>query len=618
VSESVPAAFIEGGSARFQVRLLDSVGIPVAPNLVRLLLLPPNATESYQHPVSVEGDSVVAVIPLPLPGIWRYRFETTAEPYAVEESYFTVMQRLVPALAPPGGTSSQIQNNWRIGELPTSPVFDATDLIAISRIDGVTETSYKITIAQLRDMAVNLISQAPTGFFFEADGARINRLNDRVFIGDATKNDGSSFGGGGDPDWFSAGTGVSAGVGWAPFAASVALTVPSGRVGIAVASRASDVPVGYGSTQTSIPFVGIAIMDRTGGGPPYWTSYAAYFEARMEPVSTSTGTVIGIEIDAVNFGVSPAGQPTPSRLQTLGGTTALWLASGGDPSSHERAIGPAQLAIGIIPNTETFEAGIVFHAESIEGTDGTTGFGPAIRMATRHMIDWWAPGGEPSYGTSTTFITSTATGAVNSLQFQDGGTLLVTPAGKMAFAVNNVANSVNGVQILPSVAGQPAEIQTFGDDTNVTLKLNPKGTAGVEVYANVLAFMADAGTLMGYVQNSVTDTANLNALVFGDSGPFMFGKGATIVGFGMVAESTRYLQISNAAAGNAPAITALGTGDIDILLDPGGDDGTVQLAVPTATSATSGGASALPGDPAKYLILRDAGGSLVKIPAWNP
>jgi hypothetical protein len=463
----------------------------------------------------------------------------------------------------------------------------------------------------------DVVTQAQTGFFFASEGARINRMADRLFLGAAVLNDGSSFGGGVGADWFSAGTGVSAGVGWVHYAASVALTVPSGRVGFAAASRASDVPADYGSTQTSIPFVGIAVMDRTGGGPPYWTGYAGYFEARMEGASFDTGTVIGIEIDAVNFGVTPAGQPTPSRMQTLGGATALWLASGGDPSSHERAIGPAQLAIGIIPNTETFEVGIAFHAESIEGTDGTTGFGPAIRMATRHMIDWWAPGGGPSYGQSTTFITSTATEPVHSLQFQDGGTLLVTPDGKVAFSVSNVDDSVNGVRMIPSVAGQPAQIQTFGDDANVTMLLKPQGTAAVETTAGVFAFMSGGGNVLGYVQSSVSDTALANALVFGDGGPFLFGRGATIAGFAMVANAVSYLQLSNAAAGGVPALTALGAGDIDILLDPAGTNGTLRLAVPTASSATAGGASALPGDPAGYWLFKDSGGSVRRTPYYN-
>ena len=460
------------------------------------------------------------------------------------------------------------------------------------------------------------ILSAPTGYFFEADGARVHRLNDRLLLGAATAADGSTLGGGVGADWFSAGTGISAGLSWVTYLSTVALVTQNGTIGFSAASRASDVPSGLGTRQISIPFVGIAIMDRTGGGPPYWTSYGAYFEARMEPVAASTGTVIGIEIDAINFGVA-AGEPTPSRLQTLGGATALWLASGGDPANHGRSIGPAQLAIGIVPNGETFEAGIVFHAEAIEGTDGTTGFGPAIRMATRHLIDWWAPGTGPTYGERTTFITSTATGPVASLQFQDGGTILVTPGGKMTFGVTNVADAVNGLGVVPAVLGETPYFEAFGDNSNVPIRFKPKGTGDVQVVAPYLLFYSAVGNQLSGLVNNVTDTTRFNTLQFNDDGQFFYGRGGIVVAFGMVANPTSYLAISNAAAGNALSIAATGTGDIDILLDPLGSNGTLKLGVPTASSASVGGATALPGQPAGYFVLKDAGGATAKVPYWN-
>lgn len=456
----------------------------------------------------------------------------------------------------------------------------------------------------------------PTGFFFEADGARVHRLNDRLLLGAATAADGSTLGGGIGADWFSAGTGISAGLAWVSYLSTVALVTQNGTVGFSAASRASDVPSGLGTSQISIPFVGIAIMDRAGGGPPYWTSYGAYFEARMEPVAASTGTVIGIEIDAVNFGVA-AGPPTPSRLQTLGGATALWLASGGDPANHGRSIAPAQLALGIVPNGETFEAGIVIHAEAIEGTDGTTGFGPAIRMATRHLIDWWKPGTAPTYGERTTFITSTATAAVASLQFQDNGTILVTPDGKVAFGVSNVANAVNGLNAVPAIAGQTPYFEAVGDDTNVPFRIKAKGTGDVQVQAPSMLFYSAGGNQLSGLVNNVADPTRLNTLQFNDDGQFFYGRGGIVAAFAMVANPVSYLTISNAAAGNALSIAATGTGDLDIFIDPLGTNGTLKLGVPTATSASVGGATALPGQPAGYFVLKDAGGATAKVPFWN-
>lgn len=482
----------------------------------------------------------------------------------------------------------------------------APDLAAgkwVLYVDASTPVDYDDTI----------VSTA-TGFFFEDEGARVHRLTDRLFIGAATANDGSTLGGGATPDWFSAGTGVSAGLAWVSFLSTVALVSANGTVGYSAASRASDVPSGLGTHQISIPFVGIAIMDRTGTGPPYWTSYGAYLEGRIESVSSAIGTVIGLEIDAVNFG-SAAGESTPWRTQTLGGATALWLASGGDPSSHGRSIAPAQLAIGIVNNGETFESGIVFAANAIEGTDGTTGFGAAINLATRHILGWYGEGS--GYGERVNFITSTNTVPGHSLQFQDGGTLFLSAGGKVDFSVLNVASSVNGIGVVPAVAGQHPYIASFGDDSNPHIDLKPKGSGNQRLFANYFVFMADDGNQLSYLQNSVTANAYQNGLIFADTGPFFYGLGNQIAGFAMVANGVNHLVFSNATSGNPASIVGQGADtNFDILIDPAGT-GTLRLAVPTATSASIGSASALPGVPATYLIVKDGAGSSLKIPAWN-
>lgn len=455
----------------------------------------------------------------------------------------------------------------------------------------------------------------PSGRFFEDEGASIVRLNDRLLIGPVSQIDASTLGGGADADWFSAGTGVSAGLNWVSFLSTVSVVSPNGTVGISAASRASDVPADLGTSQITIPFVGVAVMDRTGGGPPYWTSYGGYLEGRMEPVAATTGTVIGLEIDAINFG-TVIDQSTPWRRQTLGGATGLWLASGGDPANHGRAIAPAQLAIGVINNGETWMAGLVMANNAIEGTDGTTGFGEAILLSTRHLLGWWGEG--TGIGERVNYITSTSTVPGHSLQFQDGGSFFASAGGKIDFSVSNVANSVNGLGARPAVAGQAPRFESFGDDTDVDMVLAPKGAGNLHVRADVIGFYSDAGNEMSYLSNQVGDAANVNGLVFDDGGPFFYGLGSVVMGFGMVANAVNHLSTANAATGNPPGLLAVGTdSDVDILLDPQGSNGTLKLAVPTATSATAGAASALPGAPAAYLIVKDGAGTSLKIPAWN-
>jgi hypothetical protein len=472
------------------------------------------------------------------------------------------------------------------------------------------------TRSYARDPGSLLITPAdlPSGFFFSDEGARIARVNDRLFLGAAAYHDGATLGGGSGADWFSAGTGSSAGLAWVNYLATVALVTTRGTVGYAAASRASDVPADLGTSQISIPFVGIGIMDRAGSGPPYWTSYGAYLEARIEPESAAIGTVIGAEIDAINFG-SAAGESTPWRLQTLGGATALWLASGGDPANHGRAIAPAQLALGIVNNGQTFESGIVFAAEAIEGTDGLTGFGNAINLATRHIVGWWADDG--GIGERVNYITSTSSAPGHSLQFQTGGSLFVGAGGAIDFAVANVASAVNGGGVVPAATGNPVIFEAFGDDTNVDLALRPKAAGNVRMYADALLFYSDAGNQLAYVQQTIGTPANVNGLIFADGGPFFYGLGGVIASFGQVASPVSHLSFTNAATGNPVGIAAQGSGDIDILLDPAGSNGTLRLALPSTTSATAGGASALPGVPAGYFTVKDAGGTSRKLPYWN-
>lgn len=531
----------------------------------------------------------------------------------------------------------------------------------------------------------------------------------RMFLGAAEHHDGS-LGGGAAADWFSAGVGVSAGMAWVHYAAMVALTVPDGTVGFAAASRASDVPIGYGSTQTSIPFVGIAIMDRAGTGPPYWTSYGAYLEARIETASALIGTTIGMEIDAINFG-GAVPNSTPWRRQDTGGATALWLASGGDPANHGRALSPAQLALGIVNNGETFMSGIVIANDAIEGTDGSSGFGQAIGLSTRHLLSWYAAAGG-AHGSMVNYITSTNTVPGHSLQFQDGGSFFASAAGTIDFNVANIASSVNGLGVIPAVSGQSPVLHSLGPAADIDLSVKPQGDGHVRAYCEQLLFYSDDGYQMAGILHQVTDPDLFNTLQFADGGPFFYGRGGIILGLVQEASPVGHLTISNAAAGDpvglvvqgtgdidikiAPkgnghvgvwadqllfysdfgfqmsgivssvtdetllptleftdtgafirhdggvvvdfqgaasavshlsifngassliGMSAVGSGDIDILLDPGGSAGTLRLAVPVASSASVGGASALPGVPSTYFIVKDGAGTSFKIPAWNP
>lgn len=90
------SSYHEGGSLRLVARLVNHLGEVIAPTLVRLALLPPEATTPIEAPVTYEGDACVAVVSLDAPGLWRYAFQAN-NPATIYESAFYVARRLVPA-----------------------------------------------------------------------------------------------------------------------------------------------------------------------------------------------------------------------------------------------------------------------------------------------------------------------------------------------------------------------------------------------------------------------------------------------------------------------------------------------------------------------------------------
>jgi hypothetical protein len=181
------------------------------------------------------------------------------------------------------------------------------------------------------------------------------------------------------------------------------------------------------------------------------------------------GLGFAAEFDPVHRG--PVGSPpTPYAPLHYPGTYGVWIASGG--GEHPEAT-DAGFALGIKDNGAKFQAGIVFGANALTGSDGTTGYATAIQMAKGHMVAWFAPNGDLS-----SYITSTVTAAVHgmSMQFQDGGPLFINSEGHAVASIQEVPNAVNGVALTPSISGSPVAITAFGTDATVGLALVPKSS----------------------------------------------------------------------------------------------------------------------------------------------
>lgn len=243
--------------------------------------------------------------------------------------------------------------------------------------------------------AAMIMAQPRSGDFFSTDGAVINRMNDRLFLGAATVADGG-YPNIGTKDWLSS----IPDLGWATSIAQFVALSGNGLMGIATGSRTSDpVPPVVGGGGGCIAMAAWAINDLVSGSsaPLAW---AGYFEARH--YRHNNGACTAIEVDGVGLnGDSFVG--TPYAPGQPGGTYGVWVASGGGVAGA----GTSTIGMAFINNLSTWNTGICFSRDSITGSNGTVagGFwGEAIAAAYGHVYRWYQPD-----GTMGPFIGSQAT-----------------------------------------------------------------------------------------------------------------------------------------------------------------------------------------------------------------
>jgi hypothetical protein len=383
-----------------------------------------------------------------------------------------------------------------------------------------------------------LVNQAPTGFFYGNNGANIQRFNDRVFIGDATVNDGI-----GPtptvPDWLTAWQVSTVGI---PFgratstqfaslatAAAAAVTSPSAGL---FAARS------FNANQSGQNFIALETYALNNSPTFANSAWGLYTEAHR--VNNAVGATIGYEIDVTQrgsfVGITPYSQPfgmTPAlqlasgaqqgliatatfngtvmtitninapaanggiqvgyRVKFVGvdttiasfgtgtglaGTYNLAANVGSIPVGRIGAVSPMfdnTAAINIQGNPNSFATGINFSFNSIAGTDGVNGIpSPAIQLGRFHGLFWFA-----SAAIGTASIYSDATASIGSPQVQLGqgnvNFLEQSSAGKN-FQVALTTNAVNYPFAQGATAGNSATIGALGADANVDLGIFCQGT----------------------------------------------------------------------------------------------------------------------------------------------
>lgn len=309
------------------------------------------------------------------------------------------------------------------------------------------------------------VTQTATNQMFTENGAKINRVNDRLFIGEATANMGTAKTNEGD--WltdYQLSTGRSNG--FIQFAQSAVLTNlnPASCNAIVAGARTSTLK----ENGNSIPAVAVGINDNCLNNT---NTYAFYGEAYN--TSGTKGGAYGMELDTVNYNKTKQIDPYQQQANKVIG---LQICSGAELASHNQY--PGSAAINIRNNGSTFDKGIVFGSDVISGANGVEGTGVAIALGKGHQFSWYNSMGNIC-GTIGCYTQDPAHN--QSISFTDSG-LEICDRGNGLIGVfqNSLGTNSNYLVFSGSPSGSAvAELRAEGRDTNTSLNVSSQGTGSV-------------------------------------------------------------------------------------------------------------------------------------------
>ena len=330
--------------------------------------------------------------------------------------------------------------------------------------------------------ALDQFNQKYTGQFYSVFGAKVNRISDRLFIGNAINHDGGITMD--QPDWFTTymrGKGREyAFVGSSTVAITNSLNTDASNTTL-IASHTKDLYPGW----NAIGLIAVGVGNATSGTGH---AYAIYAEAYRD-VGVAGGAY-GMEIDVMNYASLTGIDP---YIQNADQTIGLQIAAGGEFSPTGQF--DISAAINIRKNGSRYYRGIVFGSDSLTGTDGTgTGAAIAIAMARGHQIQWFCgvdQGGPSVY--STCGLAANAIGQ----EFGDSFIRYRNATSGLTFEIESAANAVSHISMKAQAVGLPAQMLAKGTSTDVDIQLVPQGLAG-RIWTG--PYTAGAVSQSGYVE----------------------------------------------------------------------------------------------------------------------
>lgn len=407
----------------------------------------------------------------------------------------------------------------------TGGVAGAASMIAT----GTITDSNIASAAGIASTKINF-SQPLTTNYFSNGGAIINRFNDRLFIGGATACSGDT------PqtnnDWFSSYLNANGYSGVTLLGQMVLLNnnSPSGTITSVTASQSA---FATSAGASCIATQSVAVNNHNSLATQAWALYA-----ECHNITSAVGSAIVCELDIRTLFPSvtpnPYTQGSTIGLQIAAGAgvqggscditvtgTVMTVSNWTPLLGYNIAVGARVFAVGIPANTiissfgtgtggngtyninnsasigspayavvtlqseasaaiqiennpVKFQAGIVFGATSLTGTDGVTGSAVALSMARGHTLQWYYGGG---VGTSSITCTGTTSAGATQINFTEGQLNLATQSNGSAIAVFAPNSSaVNTFFFEGATTGNTVNLQVQGTDTNIGITAVTKGT----------------------------------------------------------------------------------------------------------------------------------------------
>jgi hypothetical protein len=323
------------------------------------------------------------------------------------------------------------------------------------------------------------------GFWPDFDpGAVVHRFRDRVFIGAAVERT-SKFSAptGSVRSWLGVqGADSSHYLDWVERDSTLLAVSENSGIAVTGAARTSDAQVvgtnGFGrySIGEAIGLTGIGVADEAAAidfnGNPL-KAWGAYLEAHK--TVANAGSTLGIEVEINNLAAA-ATYENPYTTTAHGATLGVWVGSGG--GQPRASTYPASLALGIINNGDTFDAGIVIKSNAITLDENSLGL--AIALAKGHKIQWTYSGSSAAIGGE---VWSEATDAATSASvvFVNNG-IVVRMGAVDLFHVLTAASLVNSFVFAASATGKPLIIRPGASgDSNIPIVLRGKGASSAAI-----------------------------------------------------------------------------------------------------------------------------------------